>query len=349
MNINRALLAPDPRDAAPHRRWAAWAVVGTLALHGLLWLVANHVRLQAWTVETMDVLRSQTFHLKNVREIVEEKGSPPPNPRVAQPVPRTAPVPDLSMPKPDLQALERTMTVSAPPDLKAPAADPALPTPVAALPSARQPSLLPRSTRDDALPVSPEVAPLGTVDVSGGDRGGPGAALELPAVAPVALADENLSSLEPAGTGFGGTGLGSLPEFTEIEQIVPDKVREEIESPEGLTIRLKEGVLFEFNSADLKPGSEAALGKVRDVLMASPDADVRIEGHTDGIGDDLYNFGLSEKRAKVVGDWLTAAGVKLHSLKMVGYGKSRLLVRSGDRDAQAPNRRVEIHIKADKK
>jgi outer membrane protein OmpA-like peptidoglycan-associated protein len=347
--MNRRLLAPEPAPILPTRRWLVYAILGTLVVHLCVLVVLRLVRVSAWELPSRDMSFPNTFRLNGVQQLPEEKGSPAPNPRET-PGPRTIPVTAPAAPKMDLTSLERTLAVAAPPVLMPPTVDPAAATPVASLPSARHPSLLPRADKADSVPVSPDVAPIGLSDLPGasvpGDQAG---TFSLPDVQPVALADEGLTALEGSGLGAGGTGTGLGVEFTDIDTLVTERVREDIESPEGLTIRLKEGVLFEFNSADLKPGAATALAKVRDVLAANPNADVRVDGHSDTFGSESYNLQLSERRAKAVGEWLLANGAKVNSLKMTGYGKARLLVRGGDRDTQRPNRRVEIHIKADKR
>jgi len=100
---------------------------------------------------------------------------------------------------------------------------------------------------------------------------------------------------------------------------------------------------FEFNSDKLGTDAQIVLRNLGAALKDPRLAKFRfsIAGHTDAVGDAAYNQSLSERRAKVVHDYLIFHyGIDAQRLKSVGYGKSRLL------DAANPtagvNRRVQI-------
>ncbi len=102
-------------------------------------------------------------------------------------------------------------------------------------------------------------------------------------------------------------------------------------------------VNFEFNSAELTLQAKNTLAIVAEALR-SDDLDGQnfmIEGHTDAVGDDRYNFGLSERRAKSVWTYLVEQqNVQPSLLFAVGKGEQELLLP--DRPAAAENRRVRI-------
>ncbi|HEY3886192.1 MAG TPA: OmpA family protein, partial [Vicinamibacterales bacterium] len=79
-------------------------------------------------------------------------------------------------------------------------------------------------------------------------------------------------------------------------------------TPQEIKINLSADVLFDFDKADLKPDAAAQLGELATVTKAYPGASIRIDGYTDGKGNDRYNQTLSEKRAGSVAGWLTANG-----------------------------------------
>jgi len=111
----------------------------------------------------------------------------------------------------------------------------------------------------------------------------------------------------------------------------------------GLLLTLG-GVLFEFGKADLKSGAESQLDRVAGFLIANPDRDVVIEGHTDNVGGDAVNQKLSQARAEGVRDYLSLQGVAPGRLAARGYGKGHP-VASNETDAgRAQNRRVELTI-----
>ena len=87
-------------------------------------------------------------------------------------------------------------------------------------------------------------------------------------------------------------------------------------------------------------------------MMKNPDTIFIVEGHTDSFGSEEYNAVLSLMRANAVRQWLKDNGIALTRpngecrLYIRACGASRPVVSiRGDRDAQAANRRVEIHMR----
>ncbi len=110
-------------------------------------------------------------------------------------------------------------------------------------------------------------------------------------------------------------------------------------------IVITDKVFFEFNKARILPKSNPLLKAVADVLKKFPQiTKVRVEGHTDDVGNDKVNQGLSEKRAKAVMDALVKNGVEKGRLESAGFGKTRPLVEGKDDAAREKNRRVEFVI-----
>ena len=107
-------------------------------------------------------------------------------------------------------------------------------------------------------------------------------------------------------------------------------------------------VYFEFNKyrvQDLQPDQKPVFEHNVQVLKKLTDKGYRIsiEGHAcDSAGDTEYNMILSEDRARAVKQSLEQKGVRGEIL-YVGYGCEHLIVPTGDRRQQAPNRRVEIY------
>lgn len=112
------------------------------------------------------------------------------------------------------------------------------------------------------------------------------------------------------------------------------------------TISLSSEVLFEYNSADLRPAADAELSSVvRQVGELSPaPSKVEVEGHTDSVGSDSYNLRLSEDRARNTGARLVALGMAGNLIRTRGYGEQRPLESNATEAGRARNRRVEIRI-----
>jgi peptidoglycan-associated lipoprotein len=80
-------------------------------------------------------------------------------------------------------------------------------------------------------------------------------------------------------------------------------------------------VLFEYDSAELRPAARGLLEAAAVELQQSPACRFIIEGHCDQRGTREYNLALGEKRAFVVKTYLAALGVDATRMEIVSYGK----------------------------
>jgi outer membrane protein OmpA-like peptidoglycan-associated protein len=105
-------------------------------------------------------------------------------------------------------------------------------------------------------------------------------------------------------------------------------------------------ILFEFNSDKLKRESTAQLneiGNALSILCKQKNKNITIEGHTDSIGKDDFNYKLSEKRAQTVKEYLgNHFGIPKSKLKVVGYGKMKPIESNNTEEGRRNNRRVEL-------
>jgi OmpA-OmpF porin, OOP family len=127
----------------------------------------------------------------------------------------------------------------------------------------------------------------------------------------------------------------------------PDSQAGQAVGPDGCPVKVAidlRGVNFEFDKDRLLPESIAILDKAVEVLKAYPDIRVEVGGHTDSIGTDAYNMGLSDRRAKVVYDYLTANGIASDRLGPKGYGESTPIDTNDTKEGRAKNRRTELVI-----
>jgi OOP family OmpA-OmpF porin len=75
-----------------------------------------------------------------------------------------------------------------------------------------------------------------------------------------------------------------------------------------------ENVTFNYDSSNLNPSSFSSLNKLLQLLNNQPNISIKIIGHTDNIGNEVYNKKLSEDRAKAVYDYLIKIGLLLAGL-----------------------------------
>tara|TARA_R110000868_G_scaffold83005_2_gene234462 strand:- start:8173 stop:8889 length:717 start_codon:yes stop_codon:yes gene_type:complete len=113
------------------------------------------------------------------------------------------------------------------------------------------------------------------------------------------------------------------------------------------TVRVELDVKFDFNKSDVKAGSQADIKSLADFMKQYPQTTTTVEGHTDAIGSDAYNRGLSERRANAVRDVLVQQhGIDSGRVSSVGYGESQPVADNASESGRAINRRVEAEVEA---
>lgn len=102
-------------------------------------------------------------------------------------------------------------------------------------------------------------------------------------------------------------------------------------------------VFFPFDSAQLTNETRGILQENAALMTDFPDVHVRIEGHTDEAGSDVYNLALGDRRAWAVYDYLVTLGVPRNQLERVSIGEYSPVVQTGG-DREARNRRAEFIV-----
>ncbi len=93
-------------------------------------------------------------------------------------------------------------------------------------------------------------------------------------------------------------------ELARIEGAKTERVGDEIR------VTFESAILFDFDSAMLKVGSQSRIDQMAEVINKYPDTDLIIAGHTDSEGDENYNQKLSERRALSVRNYFVDMGVR---------------------------------------
>lgn len=116
-------------------------------------------------------------------------------------------------------------------------------------------------------------------------------------------------------------------------------------TPLGMIVELADDSFkFDFDKATIRPENRELLSRIAGVLLASKGYRLFVYGHTDDIGTQEYNQGLSERRATAVAEYLIKSGVPSDIITTKGYGKSSPRVKGSTSEARQRNRRVEIGI-----
>jgi outer membrane protein OmpA-like peptidoglycan-associated protein len=102
------------------------------------------------------------------------------------------------------------------------------------------------------------------------------------------------------------------------------------------------GILFNSNTAEIKPESYGVLREIGNILKDSLRS-MNIIGHTDGDGDENRNLVLSKIRAEAVKNYLvTNFGIVADSLQAIGKGELSPIDKNTTEEGKANNRRVEF-------
>ncbi|HUA01672.1 MAG TPA: flagellar motor protein MotB [Candidatus Aquilonibacter sp.] len=169
------------------------------------------------------------------------------------------------------------------------------------------------------------------------------------------MRDTDLSQMVPPMKGV----ISNQPDREEIEAIrkaMEKTLAKQIqrqsvgihETGEGLVVSLREMGFFDSGSAQLKPGAEATLEQIANVLRDLPEG-LRIEGHTDNVPIHNENFPsnweLSTARAtEIVKLFITRYGFDPARLQASGYAEYHPTASNATEEGRALNRRVDIVI-----
>jgi outer membrane protein OmpA-like peptidoglycan-associated protein len=179
---------------------------------------------------------------------------------------------------------------------------------------------------------------------------------ELPSGKEAGVARSNPSKGEytialPAGKkyGFSASAEGyisineniDLTQLTEFKEIKKDLKLVPIEKGEKVSIN---NIFFEFGKEGLLPESFPELNRLVKLMITNPNLKIRIEGHTDNIGNDKNNLLLSENRTLSVMNYLVENSIESNRLETKGYGKTKPKANNNTEEGRQQNRRVEIVI-----
>jgi OOP family OmpA-OmpF porin len=104
-----------------------------------------------------------------------------------------------------------------------------------------------------------------------------------------------------------------------------------------------DGIVFDFDKATLKPESDPALKAIATFLLANPEKNFYVVGHTDSVGTFAYNTELSSDRAAaVVAELQKRFGIAGDRLEPHGVGPLSPVFSNGQESGKEKNRRVEL-------
>jgi len=117
-----------------------------------------------------------------------------------------------------------------------------------------------------------------------------------------------------------------------------------VKEPNRVRVVLKDSLLFDLNSYQLKPEARETLRRLARTLSQNPDNVIVVAGFTDSTGSFDYNVKLSEKRAESVKNELVLNGVDPTRVLIFGCGPKKPIAPNNTPEGRSLNRRVEILV-----
>lgn len=145
-----------------------------------------------------------------------------------------------------------------------------------------------------------------------------------------------------------GTAIGVMMDRQERELRQIEGIDVTRTADDEINVVVENEVLFDFDSASLRSNSRSSLREMAEVFSRYNDTTISVEGHTDSTGSAAYNRSLSQRRANSVANYMEGLGVDDYRLDTVAYGESQPRSSNSSAHGRQLNRRVELHVKADR-
>ena len=102
--------------------------------------------------------------------------------------------------------------------------------------------------------------------------------------------------------------------------------------------------LFDFDKYVIRPDAKAKLDDLVSKLAGVSLEVIVAVGHTDWIGTEEYNLGLSKRRSDAIKQYLVSKGIEANRIYTEGKGEKQPVADNRTAEGRAKNRRVEIEV-----
>jgi OmpA-OmpF porin, OOP family len=124
-----------------------------------------------------------------------------------------------------------------------------------------------------------------------------------------------------------------------------DTLQNTVANLDNYRVVTETAVHFGFNKDNLTKDAKDALDKLATDVPNTKGYIITVEGGTDSTGPSDYNYGLSERRADAVIQYLASQhNIPAYKIYQIGLGKDKPVDSNKTRDGRAMNRRVDVKL-----
>jgi OOP family OmpA-OmpF porin len=124
-----------------------------------------------------------------------------------------------------------------------------------------------------------------------------------------------------------------------------DALQNTVANLDNYRVVTETSVHFGFDKDNLTKKAQEALDQLATDVPNAKGFIITVEGGTDSVGSAEYNYGLSERRADSVIQYLASKhNIPAHKIYLVGLGKDKPVEDNKSREGRAKNRRVDVRL-----